>query len=165
MSKLAAALSLVALAAPAATGALEATKPSQIVSVYGRSETAPACPGAPGGVRLFESIGNADGTVSPFAIPPKSVFVVQGFDFATAAAVPNRYIGYTILAVDPAHPVSLGVSGALAAGGGVADENGFLGGTASIPGGLVIKPPAVPCYSDGAAESTVILHGFFAKDK
>ena len=37
-----------------------------------------------------------------------------------------------------------------------------------IPGGLVIKPPAVPCFSSGIAaddDTTVILHGFFAKDK
>jgi hypothetical protein len=165
VSKLAAALSFVALAVPAAAGALEATKPSQVVSVYARSETAPACPGAPAGVRRFESIGHADGTTTPFAIPPKSVFVVLGFDFSTAAAVANRFTGYTVLGVDPAHPPTLGVTGAIAAGGAVADESGFLGGTVTIPGGLVIKPPAVPCYSDGAAESTVILHGFFAKDK
>jgi hypothetical protein len=167
MSKLAAALVLVAVTAPAAAGALEATKPSQVVAVYARAATAPACAGAPVGVHAFESIGKSDGTTVPFAIPAKSVFVVQGFDFSTVT-VANRFTSFTVLAVDPAHPVSLGVSGAIAAGGAVADENGFLGGTVTIPGGLVIKPPAVPCFSSGLADdddSTVILHGFFAKDK
>jgi hypothetical protein len=167
MSKLAAALSLVALAAPIAAGALEATKPSQVVAAYANNATAPACAGAPVGVHRFESIGKSDGTTVPFAIPAKSVFVVQGFDFGSVVPA-NRYVGITLLAVDPAHPVSLGVSGAIAAGGAVADENGFVGGTVTIPGGLVIKPPAVPCFSTGIPDdddTTVVLHGFFAKDK
>jgi hypothetical protein len=168
MSKLALAFAFLALAAPAAAGPVEATKPSQIVTVSGRTGLTPPC--FSGALEAnffgFASIGNADGTSAPFVIPPKSVFVVQSFESLVSGGTANQLAPIAIVAVDPANPPTPTSNGAFAAGGAIADATGTSLATTAIPGGLVVKPPATLCFQANPTHDTfVVVHGFFAKDK
>ena len=150
---------------PAAAGPVEATKPSQIVTVFGR-EASPACPGGPDGTQLVSELGNADGSTGSFAIPAKSVFVVQSFEYQLIGGDAGDAEAMNLIAVNPAFPPSATSNGAAAFAGGVVSANGVVVGSHTIPGGLIVKPPAALCFVARPALTPLIaVHGFFAKDK
>jgi hypothetical protein len=157
----------IASATPAAAGPVGPTKPSQIVTAIGRS-TAPACPGVDVslGVKLVNQLAANDGSTATFAIPPKSVFVVQSFEFQIIGGNANVFEGINLIAVDPAVPPGKDTNGNASFGGGLTDGNGTVVGNHVIPGGLVIEPPAALCFqARNALTPVIVVHGFFAKDK
>jgi hypothetical protein len=158
---------VLAGALPAPAGALEPKKPSEIVTVIGRS-TAPACPGVDEklGARLVNQLAANDGSTGTFTIPPKSVFVVQSFEFQLIGGNDDAFEALNLIAVDPAVPPTLTSNGSAAFAGGRTDANGTVVGNHVIPGGLVVEPPAALCFQarDGLTP-IVAVHGFFAKDK
>jgi hypothetical protein len=153
MSKRAAALSLLSLAAPVAAGAIGSTKPSQLVMAYGTADAPAVCAGTP--FSRVDRIGS----------PPKSVFVITDLEITGSGGTPGQLVVVSILAVDAASPPAPGVIGAHASASGVADPIGNFHGTATIPNGLVVKSPAQLCYTDSVGAVSVIAHGYFAKDK
>ena len=163
MSRRAAALSLLALAAPVAAAAVGSTKPSQLVMAYGTADAPAVCAGTP--FSRVDRIGSPDGSSSTFAIPPKSVFVITDLEVTGSGGTPGQLVVVSILAVDPANPPTPGVIGAHASASGVADPIGNFHGTATIPNGLVVKSPAQLCYTDSVGAVSVTTHGYFAKDK
>jgi hypothetical protein len=157
----------LAFSAPAAAGPVTPTKPSQIVSAIGRPSS-PLCPGVDPKIeaRLVNQRGENNGSVSTFAIPPKSVFVVQSVDFQIIDGNANVFEGVNLLAVDPAVPPTLTSNGAALFAGGQTDANGTVVGNVVVPSGLVIEPPAALCFQvrEGVI-ALIAVHGFFAKDK
>lgn len=156
-------LAVGAVAEPLAPG-----KPSEVVTAVARRSSSPSlpasppCPGVEGHPVLVATRANADGTSSPFSIPPKSVFVVTSFAFAfSVPAFGERIV--ILFAVDPANPPAGDILsfGALTfASAGDADV-----GHAQVSPGLIIKPPAVLCVSMPGGEGTAVVHGFLADDK
>jgi hypothetical protein len=160
-------LASAVLALPAAAGALEPTKASQIVSLNGLTASSPVCPGTEPslGMRLVDRIGNADGSSADFAIPPKSVLVVTSVDYQVEG-LPGDATGVSLLGVDPATPPTLTALGPYATSGGELGASGVMRGNLVIPNGLVIKPPANLCFQSGAGvDAAILVHGFIAKDK
>jgi hypothetical protein len=163
VSKLAASLALVFLAAPSAAGPLQPTRASQLVTAYGGADAPAAC-----GATVFsrvDKIGNPDGSSASFVIPPKSVFVITDIAVSGSGGTPGNLATVSVLAVDPANPPAPGAIGAHAAASGVIDPIGNFQGTATIPNGLVVKSPALLCYTSVTPSVSVIAHGYFAKDK
>src|SRR5262249_17276489 len=104
----------------------------------------------------------SDGTEVPFAIPPKSVFVVTSYEYVVLTTSPSTFAGTAVLAA-AANQQS---PGAAAPASTIADSVGHAQGSLLIPNGLVVKPPAVLCgqFIHGIT-GTVFVHGFFAPDK
>ena len=163
---LAVVLSILALAARGAAAApLAPAKASQVITAYARSTTpaSPACPVFPNSYAV-DTIGKGDGTARPFAIPPKSVFVVTSFDYQIVGASTSKQVQVFLVTVDPANPPTTELP-AFALAGGMSDAQGSLFGTAQIPAGLVVESPALLCVvAPGATGVLVAVHGFFAKD-
>jgi hypothetical protein len=158
---------VLAGALPAPAGALEPKKPSEVVTAIGRS-TAPACPGVDESLsaKLVNQLAGNDGSVGTFAIPPKSVFVVQSFEFQLIGGNEDTFEALNLFAVDPAVPPTLTSSGSAAFAGGRTDANGTVVGNHVIPGGLVVEPPAALCFQARSSLTPLVaVHGFFAKDK
>jgi hypothetical protein len=148
--------------------ALEPTKPSQIVTglaVAFGGLTSPPCPGIPNSA-IVNILANPDGTSGVFAIPPKSVLVVTSFDYsiATTPSIPDFV---TITAINPGSLPAEGGVPNLTFSGGIAGTNGQLVGSATVPGGFIVKPPAILCAQGGSGfqNALVAVHGFFTKDK
>jgi hypothetical protein len=147
----------VAMAAPPSPA-----KPSQILAATAANSSPPCINGS--SYFPVNRLVNPDGSVGAFAIPPKSVFIVTSFDFGISGAPANKFVEAGVVGLDPANPPTGTPNAAIT--GVVADSDGRAVGSKSIPDGLVIKPPAVPCAEiEGTQGGAMIVHGFFAKDK
>lgn len=151
---------LAAVTSPVDAASLAPSKPSEAVTVLINTIGGP-CP--TGTAQHFATSFrlNADGTQSPFVIPPKSVFVVTSFDYLLNGGEPGRYLGVSVFAAAPGAPSI----GALSTAAGIADPLGRVRGNNVVPFGMVVKPPAALCGELTTAEGQVLVHGFFAKDK
>lgn len=149
--------------------ALEPTKPSQLVTGLATSLGDSPSPPCASLYKAFvvDRIAKPDGTAGPFAIPPKSVLVITSVDFALSTGA-SRYETFTVAAIDLANPPTTAETlPNVAFSGAIADAGGRVNGSIVIPGGLVVKPPAVPCVQGGSSfeAAVVAIHGFFTKDK
>jgi hypothetical protein len=109
---------------------------------------------------------NADGTQSAFAIPPKSVLVVNRFSYHINTTQLNLFVLARLIVVDPAQLPEFALPSAT--DGAITDAEGRAVGSSEIPGGFVVKPPAVLCAqipSGPLQSAAVTVHGFFARDK
>jgi hypothetical protein len=160
---------LLAAAVVPAAHALEPTKPSQIVTGLATTlgdTPSPPCAGVYQAI-VVDRRANPDGTAEAFAIPPKHVLVVTSFEFSLSTT-PSKYEQVSLAAIDLANPPTTSAAVPnLAFAGGVADSLGKLVVQSTLPGGFVVKPPAVLCVQGGAtlSQAVIAVHGFFAKDK
>jgi hypothetical protein len=159
-------LALVAALGVATTahGVLAPSKASQLVTVYGVG----GCP-LPGfnvasSVTFTQMVRN-DGSIIPFAIPAKQVFVLVDA-MVTASGEPA---GDTMLA---AVAVGTPASGApIAARWESVAAGGTVTGSFEFPTGIAIKSTSVMCAQllnfthAGSVGTSAIAHGFFAPDK
>jgi hypothetical protein len=143
---------------PAAAAPLAPSKPSQIVTAAIVS-AGTACPDGVGNHFAPTLQLNADARQSVFQIPPKSVFIVTSFDFNLNGTA-GQYASVGIFAAAPGQ-----AGGATALSGAVVDPATRAVGTAAVPTGLVVKPPATVCAEFGNATGVVYVHGYFTKDK
>jgi len=106
-----------------------------------------------------------DGSVVPFEVPPKQVFVVTSMEVYGVASEANRRYRFSLL-VDNAPPI---VGGSLLHGdAGLTDAAGNYVGSVVEPTGVVVPPGAVLCSQvDGPSEhpAHTRVHGFFTKNK
>jgi hypothetical protein len=157
---------LIATSSSALAASVGPTKPSQIVTVtyVTTGPNAVACGGA-AGFFAPSFMGKSDGSVAPFAIPPKSVFVITSFAYRVVDQGASTVGTITLAAIDAAHPPAVGSTSAIIAGA-ITDAAGTLVGQSVLPTGMVIKPPALPCVGAPLPGTVVVtLNGFFTKDK
>src|SRR5262245_57888684 len=97
-----AAAAVLLATAPCTIGAapLAPSKPSETVTAFISSDGS-ACPDN-NSFHVASSFRlNADGTQTPFAIPPKSVFVVTSYDYSVSGATAGRYAGLGVFGSAP----------------------------------------------------------------
>ena len=157
---------LLGTAIGAWAGELTPSKPSQVVVGTIIDTSSPPCPnGIPSTFQLTLRL-NADGTQSAFAIPPKSVLVVNRFSYSLSTTSINLFVEARLIVVDPANLPEIGFPSAR--DGAITDAQGRAVGSSEIPGGFVVKPPAVLCAqvpSGPGEHAAITVHGFFARDK
>ena len=161
MRSLAAAL-LCLIALPAAAGPLSPTKASQVALLMPTATTESGC-----GASAYpvDTMRKSDGTVVPFAVPPKEVFVVTSMDVWGDAEEPNRRYFFS-LSIDNSPGIP---GGTLVVGdAGLTDSTGGYAGSVSVPTGAIVPSGVQLCAKiDGPSEEPtfVRVHGFFAKAK
>jgi hypothetical protein len=150
------------IALPAAAGPLVPTRPSQVVVLVPTATDKSPCnvTGYP-----VDQMRASDGTVSPFVIPEKQVFVVTSVDVFGSADEPNRRYFFS-LGLNGDGPVP---GGTLVVGdAGLTDAFGGYSGSVTVPTGVVVPRGQLLCarLSGPNDEPTFMrVHGFFAKDK
>jgi hypothetical protein len=153
---------LAALAASASAGPLAPSRPSQIATLVATAVLDSAC-----GATAYpvDTMRKADGSVVPFVVPPKQIFVVTSMDVFGSADQANRRYLFALL-VDNAPNIP---GGALLVGdAGLTDASGNYAGSVAVPNGVPVPPGAVLCARiDGPTDEPTFtrVHGFFAKDK
>lgn len=130
-------------AAPVALPAapLAPSKPSQLVTAFISSGSSPACPTGIAQHFAASQLLTSSGASVPFVIPPKSVFVVTSFDYSVTAIIPDGQLASVGVFAGAAGP-QIGMPSLAASLPDAADR---AIGTGLVPGGLVVKPPAVLC--------------------
>ena len=161
MRSLAAAL-LCLTALPAAAGPLAPTKASQVATLVPTATTKSGC-----GANAYpvDTMRKSDGTVEPFGVPAKEVFVVTSIDVFGEAEEPNRRYFFS-LSIDNTPGIP---GGTLVVGdAGLTDSAGGYAGSVTVPTGAIVPSGALLCSKiDGPAEEPTFMrvHGFFAKAK
>jgi hypothetical protein len=161
------ALVTVLLAAPLAAsaalgGPLVPTRASQLVTARTGSGNVP-CPFGGGGSNspyLIDTMIGPDGAERPFAIPPKQVFVVTGFDFNFGGPVAGSTVFVQLTSFDAQGTPAVLAQGTVATG---SDQLG--GGSVAIPNGVVVHGDRMLCVTGNKAATGGLVHGFFAKDR
>ena len=161
---LALALVLTLAGATTAHGVLAPTKASQLVTVYSTGTC--SLPGFNANASAtFNQVVRPDGSIVPFVIPPKQVFVMVDAMLTVAGQVAAD----EMLAV-----VALGTptGGApVAARFESASPGGTMTATFEFPAGIAVKPGTVMCseilnFTHGNnSGASAIAHGYFAPDK
>ena len=149
-------------ALPAAAGPLAPTKASQVAVLMPTATDKSSC-----GQNAYpvDTMRKSDGTVEPFVVPPKEVFVVTSMDVFGSADEPNRRYFFS-LSIDNTPAIA---GGTLVVGdAGLTDSTGGYAGSVSVPTGAIVPSGAQLCSKiDGPSEEPtfVRVHGFFAKAK
>lgn len=153
---------LLGVASNAAAG-LAPSKGSQLVTVLGNG----ACPipftGSSG--LTFSQMVNADGSVTPFQIPPKRIFVITDVT-VTGAGEPAGDAILVALAVGSASSGNTIAGRYETVGAGTA-----FAATFQFPTGIAVRSGSTVCavpfnYTHGGGvTSLATAHGFFAPDK
>lgn len=151
---------MTGLAVGTDAGVLAPSKPSQVVTVTGDTATSASCPSGVVKGKMIDTQRNSDGTITPFNVPMGEVFVVTSWEWTGAGAVSSS-ITMALVLVDSSSTFLGSFSQATAS----SDSSGNGGGTVDIPSGFVVKSGISMCYAGGGASASVIVHGFFAKDK
>ena len=152
------------LASSSSTGAgLAPTKGSQLVTVLGAG-TCPIPFNGPSAL-TFSQMVNADGSITPFSIPAKRIFVITDVTITGAGEPAGDAM---LLAV---------VVGSVSGGSTVAGEYATVAGNTSFAGtfqfsaGIAVRSGSIVCavpinYTHGGPTIAVATaHGFFAPDK
>jgi hypothetical protein len=153
---------LCLIALPAAAGPLAPTKASQVAILVPTATTKSGC-----GANAYpvDTMRKSDGTVVPFVIPPKEVFVVTSLDVFGEAQEPNRRYFFS-LSIDNTPGVP---GGTLVIGdAGLTDSAGGYAGSVTVPTGAIVPSGVLLCSKIGgpSEEPTFMrVHGFFAKAK
>jgi hypothetical protein len=151
---------MVGLALRAEAAVLAPSKPSQVVTLTGAVGVSAACPSGVVAGRMVDTQHNPDGTSVPFNVPVGDVFVVTSWEWSGAGSASST-IGMGLVLVDSAATFL----GTFSKGSAASDSAGFGGGTVVIPSGFVVNSGISMCYAGGGASASVIVHGFFAKDR
>jgi hypothetical protein len=158
---LAAALTCL-IALPAAAGPLVPTKASQVAILLPTATTESGC--GPNAYPV-DTMRKSDGTVVPFVVAPKEVFVVTSVDVWGEAEEPNRRY-YFSLGIDNTPGIP---GGTLVVGdAGLTDSSGGYAASMTVPTGAIVPSGVLLCSKiDGPAEEPtfVRVHGFFSKAK
>lgn len=153
---------LAALALPASAGPLVPTRPSQIVTL---SPTAVTDSGCGTSAYPVDTMRKSDGSLVPFVVPPKQVFIVTSMDVFGSADAPSRHYSFQ-LSIDNSPSIPGG--SILVGDAGLTDADGSYAGSVTAPTGVVVPPGALLCASlegPNAEPTFTRVHGFFAKDK
>lgn len=154
---------MVALAT-SAHALLGPTKASQLVTVTA-SGTCPLPGTSASTSAAFTNLIHADGTSSPFAIPPKQVFILTD----ATITVGNMAANDSMLSL-----VSIGTASASSPISGQYDTAGATGAVKSVftfPAGVAVKSTSVMCATminfthGGSVFLSATAHGYFAPDK
>jgi hypothetical protein len=147
-----------------AAGEVAPRKPSDIVTVVAGSSGFP-CLGS--GVKLDLVFFN-DGTSRELHIAPGDVLVITGATWSAFHGRANTHHPFWLYRrADATAPIFTLARGA----GALSDDTGFVSGSLTLSTGYVIKPGFTICAdvrdSQGGVPSslTVVLNGFFAKDR
>lgn len=148
---------LLATAAPA--GALEPSKPSQIVTISTARTASPSTCGGFSNVFAFDTRHLPDGTDAPFSIPAGQVLVVTSGEvwyFGSASSTGTAELGIG----NNSSFVSLSfVSSALT------DSHGYAHEFFSFPTGIIVKSGRSLCVNNqGLTSLFATVNGFLARD-
>ena len=148
---------------PAIAAPLAPTKPTQAVTVQSLTQSAFCVPGEPTLGRRVDIKQNGDGTIEPFTIPPKTVFVVTSIDLAQQAPASRHITGSLYVA----SAQQVGAGSVVAIVPAQSDADGIGNGTMTLPSGFPVKSGANLCFLTfpPAGSVAALVHGFFAKDK
>jgi hypothetical protein len=136
-------------------GPLGPTKASDLRTVLGLPGSTP-CPGL-STLRAVDSQQNPNGTIVPFSVPVKSVFIVTSFDVAGSGSAGSASETALIVAD------GIGGNSFVARCGGIVGSNGLAIGSCTTPAGVAVKGGSTLCFEPNT--SNVIVRGFMAKDK
>ena len=142
-------------------GPLVPTRPSQLVSAKDGTNT--PCPFPSGPLNtpyLIDRMVGSDGSVVPFAIPEKQVFVITSFDFNFGGPVPDTTVFVQLTAYD-----AMGAGATLLQGTATTSGNQVGGGSVVAPSGIAVRRDKTLCVTGTAGATGGIVHGFFAKDR
>jgi hypothetical protein len=139
-----------ALAAP-----LAPSKPSSIRMVF--TDNATTCPGGNG--RVVTQTYDAEGTVVPFTIPAKQVFVVTQIDWFIDSATPSQAITLNFTSFPPgSQQITLMIDG------DVSDSSGRVRKT-TLTSPLIVPAGATMCARASSGTHGAFVHGFLTKAK
>ena len=100
-----------------------------------------------------------DGVERPFAVPPKQVFVITGFDFNYGGPVSGTTVFVQLTSFD-----ATGTPSILAQGTATTSSNQVGGGSVVVPHGVAVRGDKTLCVAGSNGATGGIVHGFFAKD-
>lgn len=152
-------LALAAAAALDADGARAqaGVKPSDLVTL---TASGAVCPGIAVG-KVFDQRVNANGTVTPFAVPPKRVLVVTGLDWRQGLPLGSNQTDEIFVY----HANTTG-GGTLIDSVGRASD-GASGANVAVTG-VVVAEGLQLCFqvnSGNGGSADAVLHGYLAKDR
>jgi hypothetical protein len=159
MRRLASAACIVSVLAGGAlpSGALEAKKPSELVTL--RTSGA-ACTASPGTRRLDQRV-LPDGTTTPFTMPPGRVLVVTGAEWVgdDSDVIESMQLALYVETAAPL-PTPFFVDGV------TAGPVSFFFHTSVVPQAVVAGPGPLCAFSGLLLDTFVVnVHGFLAKDR
>ena len=143
------------VAAPVVAAPLAPVKPSDVRNVFQDSQT--ACPSAGG--RVVTKTNAADGTIIPFVIPPKQVFVVTQVDWYIDSAAASQTSTLELTRFTPG-----GSQIYLLVDGGTGDANGKIRKT-TLTSPLVVPADDTMCVRSSTGTVGAFVHGFLTKAK
>jgi hypothetical protein len=147
-----------------AHGILAPTKGSQLVTVYA-SGTCPMPGFNPAHSATFNQMVRADGSVVPFVIPAKQIFVLVDVQMT----ISGQPAADTMLSVVAVGTPSAGAP--IASRFDSAEAGGTMTATFEFPAGVAVKSTAAICAEllnlthSTSYGVTATAHGFFAPDK
>jgi hypothetical protein len=144
----------LALATPTLAAPLAPAKASDVVGLVSSNAD---CTG--NGKRIGDRI-LPNGTVVPFEIPPKRVFVITSAEIELGGVAAGEYVRATLF-VETDTPATATAVALLNAVGGA---NGIAIGSLTMPTGIVIARGSRLCLNS-ATSGGAYVHGFLAKDK
>jgi hypothetical protein len=150
---------MMGLVSRAEAAVLAPSKPSQVATITGDAATSAFCPSGLVAGKMVDTQRNADGTITSFSVPVGEAFVVTSWEWSGSGAASST-IGMSLVLVDSAT-----LLGSFSRSTAAADGSGIGGGSVVIPSGFVVKSGITMCYAGGGASASVIVHGFFAKDR
>jgi hypothetical protein len=109
-----------------------------------------------------DTVQNPDGTNSPFVVPPGSVFVVTGWEWADCESNANNLPLVVSLFIDNGVTLTQAYLGLSAGTTTSTSTTNCSGGAVQVPGGAVVNSGATLCFGDD--NGSVIVHGFIARD-
>src|SRR5262249_17963696 len=106
-------------------------------------------------------VQNADGTTSPFVVPPGSVFIVTSWEWVDCAGTPAGLLPVVSLAADNGVTLTRSFLGLSAGTTTSANGRTCYVGAVQTPGGVAMNSSAKLCVSD--INASVVVHGFIAR--
>jgi hypothetical protein len=147
------------LALRAEAAVVAPSKPSEVITLAGDTSTSASCPSGAVIGKMIDKQHNPDGTITTFTVPAGQVFVATSWDWSGTGAASSSIVTGLVLIDSTAT-----LLGTFSQSSASSDSSGLAGGTVVVPSGFVIKSGVSMCYAGGGTRS-VVVHGFFTKDK